>query len=291
MRENRPIKGSSAEECRSPADLNLASARKRQMRSPSRGGSQNAFLRALRRGLRACTTHQRHCKPSCRMVAFKLPQGQRECGLFPQMAEDEPRRVPFECKVTVTELDGMSHSVEVQAAALLRGCVRRDHRVSAGGLGRGGAHTERAATCGSTSAADPARGVDGGIEQWRRSPSPTEGVRSQAAIGQARRSVVPRREIPLSPPYKLAGFQAGSEGGSQSFELAHGRRRSRLRVTVSGQPPSVGENDRRPHRHHARVVPEECFPTKRVEDGHGDDQQQHRTGGKCFHAAPLSPKV
>ena len=125
MRENRPIKGSSDEECRSPADLNLASARKRQMRSPSRGGSQNAFLRALRRGLRACTTHQRHCKPSCRMVAFKLRQGQRECGLFPQMAEDEPRRVPFECKVTVTELDGISHSVEVQADALFRGCVRR----------------------------------------------------------------------------------------------------------------------------------------------------------------------
>ena len=32
---NRPIKGSSAEQCRSGADLNLVSARNRQMRSPS----------------------------------------------------------------------------------------------------------------------------------------------------------------------------------------------------------------------------------------------------------------
>ena len=40
--------------------------------------------------------HQKHCKPSCRLAAFKLRQVQREGGLFPQMSEDELFRVPFE---------------------------------------------------------------------------------------------------------------------------------------------------------------------------------------------------
>ena len=39
--------------------------------------------------------HQKHCRPSCRMAAFKLRQGQRGGGLFRESADDL-FRVPFE---------------------------------------------------------------------------------------------------------------------------------------------------------------------------------------------------